>query len=222
MYWCESWTIKKAECLKNRCFQTVVLEKALESPLDSKEIKPVNPRGNQPWIFIGRTDADCSPWGCKESDATGRLIPQPDLRGRRGWRLSSISLPWWLSGQQFVCQYMRHRRHQFDPWVERIYWRRKWQPLPVFLPGKSHGQRSLEGYIVFGVAKSRTWLSNWTLTSKGSNWVNHAYIMRPSWNPKRKEFGFWRASGVVNLGIWGEWHAWREQETRIPFLHTLP
>ena len=42
---------------KNWCFQTVVLEKTLESPLDSKDIKPVNPTGNQPWIFIRRTDA---------------------------------------------------------------------------------------------------------------------------------------------------------------------
>ena len=40
----------------NQCFWTVVLEKTLQSPLDSKEIKPVNPKGNQPWIFIGRTD----------------------------------------------------------------------------------------------------------------------------------------------------------------------
>ena len=43
---------------KNWCFLIVVLEKTLESPLDSKEIKPVNPKGNQPWIFIGRTDAE--------------------------------------------------------------------------------------------------------------------------------------------------------------------
>ena len=43
---------------KNWCFQTVVLEKTLESPLDSKKIKPVNPKGNQSWILIGRTDAE--------------------------------------------------------------------------------------------------------------------------------------------------------------------
>ena len=43
---------------KNWCFWTVVLEKTLECPLDSKEIKPVNPKGNQSWIFIGRTDAE--------------------------------------------------------------------------------------------------------------------------------------------------------------------
>ena len=43
---------------KNWCFGIVVLEKTLESPLDCKEIKPVNPKGNKPWIFIGRTDAE--------------------------------------------------------------------------------------------------------------------------------------------------------------------
>ena len=43
---------------KNWCFQTVVLEKTLESPLDSKEIKPVNPKGNQPLIFVAKTDAE--------------------------------------------------------------------------------------------------------------------------------------------------------------------
>ena len=43
---------------KNRCFQTVLLEKTLESPLDSKEMKPVNPKGNQPWILIGSADAE--------------------------------------------------------------------------------------------------------------------------------------------------------------------
>ena len=46
---------KEGRVPKNWCFWTVILEKTLESPLDSKEIKPVNPKGNQPWIFIGRT-----------------------------------------------------------------------------------------------------------------------------------------------------------------------
>ena len=58
MYGCQSWTIKKAWEPKNWCFWTVVLEKTLEGRLDSKEIKPVNPKGNQPWIFIGKTDAE--------------------------------------------------------------------------------------------------------------------------------------------------------------------
>ena len=49
---------KEGLALKNWCFQIVVLEKTLESPLDNKEIKPVNPKGNQPWIFIRRTDVE--------------------------------------------------------------------------------------------------------------------------------------------------------------------
>ena len=49
---------KEGRVLKNWCFQTVVLEKTFESPLDCQEIKPVNPKRNQPWIFIGRTDAE--------------------------------------------------------------------------------------------------------------------------------------------------------------------
>ena len=49
---------KKGRAPENWCFQTVVLEQTLESPMDSKEIQPVNPKGNQPWIFIGRTDAE--------------------------------------------------------------------------------------------------------------------------------------------------------------------
>ena len=57
MYGCESWTIKKAEC-QRRCFCTVVLGKTLENSLDSKEIKPINTKGNQPQILIGRTDAE--------------------------------------------------------------------------------------------------------------------------------------------------------------------
>ena len=54
-YGCESWTIRKAE--HQRCFWSVVLEKTLESPLACKKIKPVNPKGNQSWIFIEKTDA---------------------------------------------------------------------------------------------------------------------------------------------------------------------
>ena len=53
-----------------------------------------------------------------------------------------IGLPWWLR-QQRIC--LHCKRPGFDLWVGKILWRRKWQPIPVFLPGKSHGQRSLAG-----------------------------------------------------------------------------
>ena len=57
MYGCESWTIKKAECRRIDAFELcVVLEKTLESPLDCKEIQPVHPKGDQFWVFTGRTD----------------------------------------------------------------------------------------------------------------------------------------------------------------------
>ena len=54
---------------------------------------------------------------------------------RRGAE-SKTGLPRWLSGKGHPCQF---RRHWFDPWVEEIAWRGKWQPIPVFLPGESHG-----------------------------------------------------------------------------------
>ena len=49
-------------------------------------------------------------------------------------------LPWWCSGKESACQCRRCKRQGFNLWVGNIPWRRKWQPMPVFLPGKSHGQ----------------------------------------------------------------------------------
>ena len=80
---------------KNWCFQIVVLQKTLESPLDGKEIKPVNPKGNQPWIFIGRTDAKPEAPILWPPGAGGR-------RRRRGWQrtrrlgviMNSMDMSW--------------------------------------------------------------------------------------------------------------------------------
>ena len=55
------------------------------------------------------------------------------------------------SGEESSCQCRRCNRCGFDPWVGEIPWRRKWQPIPVFLPGKSHGQRSLASYSLWGL-----------------------------------------------------------------------
>ena len=75
----ESWV------LKNWCFWTVVLEKTLESPLDFKEIKPVHPKGNQSWIFIGRTDAEGETPILWLSDAKSWLIGKDPDAGK-DWR----------------------------------------------------------------------------------------------------------------------------------------
>ena len=66
------------------------------------------------------------------------------------------SFPRGARGRESACQGRRHRRHGFDPWVRRIPWRRKWHLIPVFLPGKSHGQRSLAGYSQWGHKESDT------------------------------------------------------------------
>ena len=75
-------------------------------------------------------------------------------------------LPKWLSGEESASQSKRRRRHEFDPWVGKIPWRRKQQPTPVFLPGKSHGQRSLVGN------------SPWGLKRVGYNLVTKKQILR--------------------------------------------
>ena len=58
MYGCESWTVKKAECRGIDAFELWCWRKLLESPLDCKEIQPVHPKGDQPWMFIGRTNVE--------------------------------------------------------------------------------------------------------------------------------------------------------------------
>ena len=81
VYECESWTIKKAERQRIDAFK-LVLEKTLESPLDSKEIKSVNPKWNQPWVFIGRTVAEAeAPVFCP-SDAKTWLIGKDSDAGK--------------------------------------------------------------------------------------------------------------------------------------------
>ena len=93
---------------KNWCFQIVVLEKTLESPLDSKEIKPVNPRENQPWIFVGRTDAEIEAPIFWPPDTKNWLIGKDSDAGQ-DWRQEEkgttedemIGRHYWLDGHEF-------------------------------------------------------------------------------------------------------------------------
>ena len=82
MYGCESWTIKKAECKNLDAFVLWCWRRLLRIPLHSKEIKPVNPKGNQPWIFIGRTDPEAEaqiPW---PPDMKSQLIGRDPYAGK--------------------------------------------------------------------------------------------------------------------------------------------
>ena len=83
---------KRGWMLKNWCFQTMVLEKTLESPLDCKEIKSVNPKGNQSWIFIGRTDAEAEVSILWPPDAKSWLIGKDPDAGK-DWRQEEKR--WW-------------------------------------------------------------------------------------------------------------------------------
>ena len=65
---------------------------------------------------------------------------------------SNHLLPWWFNGRECACQCSRHG---LDPWVRKIPWRRKWQPTPVYLPGKSLGKRRLAGYCPWGHKRVR-------------------------------------------------------------------
>ena len=76
---------KEGWVLKNWCFQTVTLEKTLESPLDCKEIKPVNSKGNQPWILTGRTDAEAEAPILWPPYSKSQLIGK-DTDARKDWR----------------------------------------------------------------------------------------------------------------------------------------
>ena len=78
----QSGNFKEGWAQKNWCFQTVMLEKTLESPLDCKEIKPVNLKGNQPWVFTGRTDTEAQAPILWPPDAKSRLIGKDPDAGK--------------------------------------------------------------------------------------------------------------------------------------------
>ena len=107
MYACESWTLKKAEHRRNWCF-SVVVQKTLDSPLDCKEVQPVHPKGNQSWIFIGRTDAEAETPVLFPLDEKRWLIWTAPDAGKH-WRqeekgmIEDEMVGWhhWLGGHEF-------------------------------------------------------------------------------------------------------------------------
>ena len=130
----ESWAPK------NWCSWSAVLEKTLESPLDCKEIKPVNPKGNQSWIFTGRTDAEAEAPILWPPDVKNWLIWK-DLEAGKDWRWEENG----TTEDKMVGWHHQLDRHEFE------------QAL-----GVDDGHGSLVCCSPCGVTESRTWLSNWT------------------------------------------------------------
>ena len=133
---------KESWAPKNWCFWTVVLEETLKSPFDSKESKTVNPRGNQSWIFIGRTDAedeapifwplDARNWLIRKDLDAGKdwsLGGEGDDRGWDGWMASlawwtwvwASSGSWWWTGKPGVLQSMGSQRIGRN-WATELKW----------------------------------------------------------------------------------------------------
>ena len=95
---------------------------------------------------------------------------------------------WWLSGKESACQYRNHWRLMLHPCVWKIPCRRKWQPTPEFLPGKSHGQRILVGYSLW-VCKKWTRLRDWAHTKCNREFKLLLKEKICSWNSPGKNTG---------------------------------
>ena len=135
------WNLDHKEgcVLKNWCFQIVMVKKTLETPVDCKEIKSVKPKENQPWIFIGRTDAEAEVSVLCPPDVKSWLTGK-DTDAGKDWRQEEKE----MTEDEMVGWYHWLNGHEFEQ-----------------TPGESAGQGSV-ACCIHGVTKSRTRLSDCT------------------------------------------------------------
>ena len=143
IYGCESWKYKKSWALKNWWFWTVVLEKTLESPLDSKEIQPVHPKGDQSWVFIGSTDVE----------AETPILWPPDVKNWVIWKDPDAGKDW--------------RQEKGMTEDEMVGWQSPTQWIWVWVDSRSWWWTGRPGVLWFMRSQSWTRLSDWT----GLNWI---------------------------------------------------
>ena len=139
---------------KNECFWTMVLEKTLESPLDCKEIKPVSPKGNQFWIFIGRTDGKAEVPILWPPDSKSWLI-RKDSDARKDWRQEEKG----ATEDEIVGWHHQLKGHEFEQ-----------------APGDGEGQGSLACYSPWGQKEldKTEWLNN-------NEWDSMPVILGKGW-----------------------------------------
>ena len=131
----ESWT------LKNWCFRSMLLAKTLESPLGCKKIKPINPKGNQSWIFIGRTD----------------LNLKVQYFGHLMWRADSLE-------KTLLLEKIKGRRRRGWQRMRWLYSITDSMDMSLSKPQEIVEDRGAWHDTIHGVARSQTGLSHWTIT----------------------------------------------------------
>ena len=132
---------KEGWVLNNWCFWTAVLEKTLESPLDCKEIQPDHPKGNQSWIFIGRTDAE----------AEAPILWPPDVKNWLIWKDPDAGKDWRQEQKGVTEDEMAVWYHSVGMSLRKVR--------------ETVMDREAWRATVHGVARSQTWLSDWTNTT---------------------------------------------------------
>ena len=118
-------------------------------------------------FFVLQTSTSSLPGTVQGAESTNPMQPRSEMvlallksqssrqerHHARNVNCEKQGFPGGAGGKEPICQYRRRKGHGFDPWVRKIPWRRKWQPTPVFLPGKFHGQKSLGGYSPWGLQR---------------------------------------------------------------------
>ena len=174
--------------------KTVVLEKTLESPLDCKVIQPVHPKGNQSWIFVGRTDAEAeAPILWLLELKSWLIVKDPrDGRGWDGWMASPTQSTWvwvnsrsrWWTGKPGVLQSMGSHR-VVHGWVTELNWTdRKLLTCHPQLYSVPQGEDCVTQYAKTQIIWSKLWFTEGLILAKGFS------LLKP--HPKPNLWARWR------------------------------